>query len=187
VTVRVGLFLCLGAALTACGPKYSPDTYAVSAVQQANKVDKGVIIGVREVAVSASGATGAVTGGAAGGITGSQVGTGAVSALSALGGTLIGGLAGSAAEKIAADTQAYEYIVRKPNGDLISVTQKDQTPLKVGQTVLVIAGSQARIVPDYTVDGIAGAATTTPVERSALPAEAPAAPATQDASVAATE
>lgn len=173
MTIGLRVLMCATLGLTACGTNYSPDTYAVSAVQQANKVDKGVIVGVRDVAVSASGAAGAVAGGAAGGITGAQVGTGAVSALSALGGSLIGGLAGSAAEKIAADTKAFEYIVRKPNGDLISVTQKDQTPLKVGQSVLVIAGTQARIVPDYTVDGIAGAATATPVERADLPREVP--------------
>ncbi|RYI98847.1 MAG: hypothetical protein EON47_18430, partial [Acetobacteraceae bacterium] len=31
-----------------------------------------------------------------------------------------------------------------------SVTQRDTTPLVVGQRVLVISGNQARIVPDYT-------------------------------------
>ena len=41
--------------------------------------------------------------------------------------------------------------MRKPNGDLLSVTQKDEVPLKLGQKVLLIAGNQARIVPDYTV------------------------------------
>jgi outer membrane lipoprotein SlyB len=34
----------------------------------------------------------------------------------------------------------------------VSVTQKDATPLPIGQKVLVIAGKQARIVPDYTVE-----------------------------------
>ncbi len=136
--------------LAGCGPNYSPDTYASSAVQQANKVEQGVIVGVRPVAVSASGAVGAVTGGAAGGIAGAQVGTGAVSALTALGGSLVGGLAGSAAEHVAGDSKAFEYIIRKPNGDLVSVTQKDEAPLKLGLKVLVIAGTQARVVPDYT-------------------------------------
>jgi outer membrane lipoprotein SlyB len=44
----------------------------------------------------------------------------------------------------------YEYIIKKGNGDLLSVTQKDETPLAVGQHVLVIAGPQARVVADYT-------------------------------------
>jgi hypothetical protein len=58
----------------------------------------------------------------------------------------VGGLGGTAAEHAIKDTTGYEYIVRKANGDLLSVTQKDETPLAVGQHVLVIAGPQARIV-----------------------------------------
>jgi outer membrane lipoprotein SlyB len=52
---------------------------------------------------------------------------------------LVGGIAGSAAEHAISDTTGYEYIVRKPDGDLVSVTQKDETPLAIGQQVLVIA------------------------------------------------
>ncbi len=148
---RVSLPLVLGVALAACSPDYSPNTYATNAVQQANKVDQGVIVGVREVDVSTSGATGAIVGGAAGGLAGSQVGSNAASAFGALGGSLVGGIAGSAAEHVVGDTQAFEYIIRKANGDLLSVTQKDTTPLNLGQKVLVIAGNQARVVPDYTV------------------------------------
>lgn len=139
------------AGVAGCGPSYSPDTYASNAAQQANKVEQGVVVGVRNVAVSASGTVGTVTGAAAGGIAGSQAMGGPVSAFTALGGSLVGGITGSAVEHATADTVAFEYIVRKPNGDLVSVTQKDKTPLALGQKVLVIAGVQARVVPDYTV------------------------------------
>ena len=54
-------------------------------------------------------------------------------------------------DRVVNDTSAFEYIVRKPNGDLLSVTQKDEVPLTLGQKVLVISGKQARVVPDYTV------------------------------------
>ena len=151
--VRLALCAALAVSLVGCGPDYSPNTYASNAVQQANKVDQGVIVGVREVGVSASGTTGAVIGGAAGGIAGAQAGTGTTSAFGALGGALVGGIAGSAAEHVVGDTRAFEYIVRKPNGDLLSVTQKDTEALAIGQKVLVIAGNQARVVPDYTVPG----------------------------------
>ncbi len=153
LTLRLSFCALLLAGLAACGPNYSPDTYATTAVQQANKVEQGVIVGVRKVDVSATGTTGAVTGAAAGGIAGAQVGTGPVTALTTLGGTLIGGIAGTAVEHTTSDTTAYEYIVRKPNGDLISVTQKDKAALALGMHVLVIAGTQARIVPDYIVSG----------------------------------
>jgi outer membrane lipoprotein SlyB len=150
-SLRCCLALGLLASLAGCGPKYSPNTYSSAAVQQANKVDRGVIIGARRVDVAAPGVVGAATGGAAGGIAGSQVGgSGTASAFGALGGALIGGLVGTGVEHVAEDTFAYEYIVKKPNGDLVSVTQKDRVPLHIGENVLVISGSQARIVPDYT-------------------------------------
>jgi outer membrane lipoprotein SlyB len=136
--------------LSACGPSYSPDTYTSNAVQQANKVDSGVVVGVRPVQISAQGAVGGVAGAAAGGVAGSQVGVGATSTFAAIGGSLIGGIAGVTAEHIVGDTNGFEYVVRKPNGDMVSVAQKDEKPLRLGQKVLVIAGAQARIVPDYT-------------------------------------
>lgn len=137
--------------LAGCAPSYSPDTYASRAVQQANKVEQGVLVGVRPVKVSAEGTVGTVTGSAAGGIAGTETTTGMVSAFGALGGAVVGGLAGSAIEHSVGDVRAWEYIVRKDNGDLLSVTQQDHVALLLGEKVLVIAGPQARVVPDYTV------------------------------------
>ena len=149
-TAALAMLCTLG--LAGCGPSYSPDTYDSGAVQKANAVDQGVIIGARPVGVTDNGATGAVAGAAAGGIAGSQLpGSGATSALSALGGSLIGSVVGRSSEKMVGATSAFEYIVRKSDGKLISVTQQDEKPLTVGTKVLVIAGPQARIVVDYTV------------------------------------
>lgn len=136
--------------LAGCAADYSPNTYNATAVQQANKAEPGVIIGFRQVSISASGAVGAVAGGAAGGILGSQIGPN--SALGAVGGTVVGTIVGTSAEHMTGDTTGWEYIVRKPNGDLLSVTQREPTPIPLGQKVLVITGNQARIVPDYTVN-----------------------------------
>jgi outer membrane lipoprotein SlyB len=154
-------------ALTGCGPSYSPNTYATNAVQQANKVDPGVIVGVRPVAISAQGTVGGVAGATAGGIAGSQIGAGTTSAFGAIGGSIIGGIAGVTAEHVVGDTNGFEYIVRKANGDMISVAQKDEKALPVGQKVLVISGNQARIVPDYTVPF--EAPPKTPAEASSKP------------------
>ena len=140
------------AALVGCTPDYSPNTYASNAVQQANKVEPGVIIGFRQVAISANGTVGAVTGGAAGGILGSQAGAPAFgTALAAVGGTAVGSLVGNAVEHASGDTTGWEYIVRKPNGDLLSVAQREPQPLPIGQKVLLITGNQARVIPDYSV------------------------------------
>jgi outer membrane lipoprotein SlyB len=147
------------AALSGCGPSYSPNTYSVTAVQQANTVAQGVIIGLHSVSFSAA---------AAGGIAGSQAVSGPVSAFTARGGALVGGVAGSAVEHTTADTTAFEYIVRKANGNLVSVTQKDKTPLALGQKVLVIAANQARVVPDYTIPPASGGATPVPATNAAI-------------------
>lgn len=181
-SLRRGAALILLAGLAGCGPSYSPNTYSAAAVQQANTVSRGVIIGVRDVGVSADSTVGTVTGGAAGGIVGSQAGPGGpITALTALGGTLVGGLVGDSVAHAAGDTRAYEYIVRETNNALVSVTQTNKVPLEIGQTVLVIAGKQARIVPDYTVpvpNELAATATTKakPVPKPAAAAATPATP-----------
>jgi outer membrane lipoprotein SlyB len=150
---KFGLAFVALAALTGCAPDYSPNTYNASAMQQANKVDTAVIVGFRQVSISAAGTVGAVTGGAAGGILGSQLGPSSTSsALGAVGGGIVGSLLGTGIEHATADTTGWEYIVQKPNGDLLSVTQREPEPLPLGQKVLVIAGSQARIIPDFRPD-----------------------------------
>ena len=151
MTIRFLIPALVLAGVSACSPNYSPDTYASAAAQKENNVDQGVIVGVRPVGVSADATIGTVTGAAAGGLAGAQAGIGTVSAFSALGGSVVGGIAGSTVEHMAGDARAYEYIVRKTAGSLISVTQQDKTPLALGQKVLVIAGNQARVVADYTV------------------------------------
>ncbi len=167
------LLLLAPLALVGCRSSYSPDDYATRAVQQMNRVEQGTVIGARRVTVTAEGSTGAATGAAAGGILGSQSpGGNMAGAIGAVGGALVGGLLGTATERIAGDTTAVEYIVRKENGEMFSVTQRDQTPLPIGQRVLLIGGAQARIVPDYTAPV---AAAPTPAGPQAQPA--PAAPA----------
>jgi outer membrane lipoprotein SlyB len=150
--LKLGFIAVSLAASVGCAPDYSPNTYAANAVQQANKVEPAVVVGFRQVAITANGTVGAVTGGAAGGILGSQAGGAAIgTALAALGGTAVGSVVGNTVEHATGDTTGWEYIVRKPNGDLLSVTQREPQPLPVGQKVLVITGNQARIIPDYSV------------------------------------
>ncbi len=152
----------LGAlALSACAPNYSPNTYSSNAVQLANKVEQGTVIGYREVKISANGSIGAVTGGAVGGVLGAEY---ANSALAVVGGTTVGGMLGNALEHAARDTTGWEYIIRKENGDMLSVTQREASPLALAQRVLVIMGPQARVVPDYSVPQEPKIAAAPPVE-----------------------
>lgn len=145
--------LAMFALIGGCQANYSPDTYATRAVQQANRAEQGLLVGRRDVNITAEGSTGAATGAAAGGVIGAQSpGGGIVAALGGVGGALVGGLIGTTVEHVAGDSTAFEYIVRTSRDELIAVTQRDTTPLVVGQRVLVITGTQARVVPDYTVE-----------------------------------
>jgi outer membrane lipoprotein SlyB len=167
-------------ALDGCSQGYSPNTYASSAAQEEAAVQRGMIVGVRQVLISANGTIGAAAGGAAGGVAGAQAPGGpVVTALGAIGGTLVGGIGGTAAAHAVADTKGWEYIVQEDPGDkLVSVTQTSKTALPVGLHVLVIAGTQqARIVPDYTVQ-IASAAPAVPAKPAA-----PSAPATFEVNI----
>ncbi len=185
-SVIFGLLAAGLAGVAGCTPNYSPNTYAAGSVQQASKVEPAVVAGFRQVAISANGTVGAVTGGAAGGVLGAQSGSiGINSALGAVGGTAIGSLIGTAVEHVTGDTTGWEYIVRKPNGELLSVTQREEKPIALGQKVLVITGSQARIVPDYSVEPepppapapAKPTAEEAPVVKEELPPPPPAAPA----------
>jgi outer membrane lipoprotein SlyB len=148
--IELGILAASFVLLSGCTPDYSPNTYASGAVQQASKVARGVVIGFREVKISDDGTVGAVTGGAAGGILATQTDPATVpTALSALGGSLVGGIVGATIQHAAGDTTGWEYIVRETSGDLVSVAQREPKPLAIGQHVLVIDGKQARIVPDY--------------------------------------
>ena len=169
------LLVAAAVALTACAGEHSPNVYAADAVQQANKVEPGVVVGFRQVTISASGKVGAVTGGAAGGILGgSQAGSlGVSSALGAVGGTAIGGIIGNTIERVAGDTAGWEYIVRKPDGGMLSLTQREPKPIPVGQKVLVITGSQARIVADYAGVGEPQAAPAPAKEKPTVKDEGP--------------
>ncbi|GGF25798.1 hypothetical protein GCM10011611_34840 [Aliidongia dinghuensis] len=134
--------------LNACQNGYSPDHYSSASMQQASKVDRATVQSVRSVDVDGTAGAGALVGGAAGGIGGSSFGSGGGSAAATLGGVLVGAAIGALVEKSATDTQAFEYIVQKQNGDLMSVTQKDAQPLAVGQKVMLIYGVKARLIPD---------------------------------------
>jgi len=176
--VGLGILAAGFALLSSCAPSYSPNTYASSAVQQANKVDRGVVIGFREVKISDDGTVGAVTGAAAGGILATQADSAVVpTALSALGGSLVGGIVGATVQHTTGDTTGWEYIVRETNGDLVSVTQRQPKPIAIGQKVLVIEGKQARIVPDYASAALeappAAAPEKTKTDAKAKPAAAP--------------
>jgi outer membrane lipoprotein SlyB len=133
-------------ALAACAA--DPSTHAPVGViaPRSGNAEPGVIVGVREVAVSPSGRP-APTAGDSGILPISNP----ISVLNAPGTPISGMIA--ATDHATSGATTLEYIVRKSAGPLVSVTQTATTRLTLGQRVLVIADTQARVVPDDAVNG----------------------------------
>lgn len=145
--------LCLCLIISSCSQNVSPTTYQVSEVGRASKVIPGVIIAKRSVTIDANSGAGGLTGVAAGATAGSTVGGGGVShILGALGGAVIGGLAGDKIDKSINQHRGLEYIIKLKNGKTISVVQADEMKFALKQRVLVIYGEKTRIIPDETLN-----------------------------------
>lgn len=135
--------------LTACAPNLSSSNYNVNSVGAANKVVRGVIVSERYVQVGKNSGTGALAGGVAGAAAGSVIGGGTrANIIGGVGGAIVGGLLGNEIEKSVSRSTNIEYIIKTHKGGMLSVVQGPQPPLAVGQRVMVILGSPARVIAD---------------------------------------
>ena len=134
--------------LFSCTRDINGDSYQLSSVGEAGRVEKGVIVDVREVKIQGNGEAGTLTGGVAGGVAASTVGRGGGSVLASVGGALLGALVGGLAQRELTEQTALQYIVRLKNGEMISVVQGMKNPLAVGQRVFVLYGRQTRLIAD---------------------------------------
>lgn len=135
--------------LMGCAPNLSSSNYDISSVGAANNVVRGVIVSERYVQVGRNSGGGALAGGVAGAAAGSAIGGGArANIIGGVGGAIVGGLLGNAIEKSVSRSTNIEYIVKTHRGGMLSVVQGPQPQLAVGQRVMVILGSPARVIPD---------------------------------------
>jgi outer membrane lipoprotein SlyB len=135
-------------ALSACNT-YRSNAYAPGDMQQVSKVDAAVVKSFRQVEASDPAlGLGTTAGGLSGAVLGAQAGNGKGSAVAAVGGALAGAALGTLIQHEASKTMAYEYVLEKKNGEMISMAQAQDTPFPVGTHVLVIYGEHARIVED---------------------------------------
>lgn len=143
--------LALVVVLAACTPNISPDTYSVGSVGQVNRAVVGTIISARPVDVEGTRTgIGAGAGAIAGGAAGSTVGGNTqMNIIGAVGGALVAGVIGAAAEEEMTRQTGIEYVIETTNGAILTIVQGDDTPLLVGQKVLVIYGQRSRVIP-YT-------------------------------------
>ena len=146
---RTGFTLLFCVAFTACAPNVSPDTYSVGSVGQVNRSVAARVISARPVAIAGNSAAGGVVGAGAGAVAGSAIGSGArANIIGAIGGAVVGGLAGAAIESGSTKQTGIEYVVQTENDNLMTIVQGAEPVYIVGQKVLVLYGSPARLIAD---------------------------------------
>lgn len=137
------------AILAGCTTNISQNTYRASSVGQVNRSVAATVISARDVDVSGTTGTGTAVGVAAGATAGSAIGGGNRShILGAIGGAVIGGLAGAAVESNATEQRAVEYVVETSNGNLMTIVQGPTPRFAEGSAVLVLYGTPSRIIAD---------------------------------------
>ena len=134
--------------LFSCAQDINSDSYQLSSVGEASRVEKGVIVDVREVQIQGNDQAGTLAGGLAGGVAGSTIGRGRGSVLASVGGAVLGALVGGLTQKELTQQKALQYIVRLTNGEMITVIQGMKNPLSVGQKVFVLYGPETRLIAD---------------------------------------
>jgi outer membrane lipoprotein SlyB len=144
-------------AVTGCAPRIGGDNYSVRGAGEVSNTDRGVIVSMRKVLISASTSAtdnqpgaGAAIGAVSGAVLGSQVGGGRGQAVTGLLGAAAGGVAGHMIGQKLTDQEGFEYQVRLDSGRLITISQGAEPQMSRGQRVLVITSyrDRGRIVPD---------------------------------------
>lgn len=137
------------ASLSGCATNVSPNSYSVGAVGQVNRTISATVISARSVDISGTTGTGAGVGIGAGAVAGSAIGgSGRANLLGAIGGAVVGGLAGAAIEQNATKQMGIEYVVQTENGNLMTLVQGPESNFQPGAQVLVLYGSPARVIAD---------------------------------------
>ena len=137
------------AGIAGCASDLDSNYYSTGSVGQVSQAQGCTVVSVRPIKVSTQNGAGTAIGGIAGGIAGSQIGGGNTAhLLGAVGGAILGGFAGNAAQEGLTSQQGYEYIVRLDNGNTVSTTQGADVLLNPGQRCQIIFGNPARIIPN---------------------------------------
>lgn len=85
-----------------------------------------------------------------GGVAGSMIGgSDTAHILGAIGGAVVGGIAGNAAQEGLSSQSGYEYVIQLDNGSMVTVSQGNDVLLNPGQKCMVLYGKRARVVPYY--------------------------------------
>lgn len=127
--------------LGGCPASLSGDVYSRGQARSAQDVQFGTVISTRQVLIEGTkSGIGAVSGAALGGIAASNIGGGRGQAAATIGGGLLGGLAGAAAEEGLTRQPGLEITVRLDSGRVLSVTQAADVMYSPGERVRVLTG-----------------------------------------------
>lgn len=124
--------------LSACGIGNTNTTYQSYQVGSQGVIEKGRIIEMTPVQIAGNSGVGTLAGAGIGAAAGSMLGGNtAINIIGGIAGAVVGGVAGSATEKAITKDQAYEFVIEKSNGQLISVVQSNELNLRPGDNVLI--------------------------------------------------
>ncbi|MCL7744986.1 glycine zipper 2TM domain-containing protein [Guyparkeria hydrothermalis] len=127
------------ALLSGCASSLSSGAYSRDSARQMQTVYYGTVQSIRTVQIEGTKTpVGAGAGAVTGGILGSQVGGGTGRSLATVGGVVLGGLAGAAAEEGITRQTGYEITVRLDNGRTVSIVQAADVSFQPGERVRVI-------------------------------------------------
>lgn len=137
--------------LTGCagmGSSDSAQVYSKSQMRQMHQVEFGRILDVKVVKMEGNTNDLLTLGGTAlGGLAGSNIGKGSGAVAGSIVGAMIGGMSAEAAQRNNTK-DAYELTVKLDSGKTVSIVQEADVPLATGQLVKVLTGGgSARVLP----------------------------------------
>ena len=133
-----------------CGIGNTNTTYSRGQIGRQGSTSVGRIVAMTQIDVAGTDSgVGTAAGAASGGIVGGALtaprhrwhasrGRRAVGALGVIGGAVAGGIAGNLAEKAITSDTAFEFLIEKPNGSVISVVQTNELGLREGDKVILV-------------------------------------------------
>ncbi|GHU17083.1 hypothetical protein FACS189472_03470 [Alphaproteobacteria bacterium] len=135
--------------ITGCARNISSSTYNSAKIGEANDTYECVVVKVRQVALEEGDSLGdnhmgALGGGVVGGLAGSQIGGGNARYATGAAGALLGAVGGAFAEKALKSQDGLEYIVKLNSGKLKTVVQGMDSPLSIGQQAILIVDHKGR-------------------------------------------
>ena len=138
----LGMTILLGAlimGLSGCPASLSGSAYSRNQARTLQTVETGTVESVRQVFIEGTKTgLGGASGAALGGLAASNIGGGRGQVAATIGGALIGGVAGAAAEEAMTRQPGLVIIVPLDSGRTVAVTQAADEPFRPGERVRIL-------------------------------------------------